>query len=207
MQKTIVTTKPPFTRYIYSIVLGSVVALSLVYLMQALIHSDDNAFSDAPSGRLIDFVRLTEDTDVNVRERKPPKPEEPPPEPPKQEITTSIDSLGVDISQVDLNARLNIGLGSGFARDGDYLPIVKVAPIYPRRALTRGIEGYVLLSFTVTTTGSVRDPVVVEADPRGVFERSAVQAALKFKYKPKVVDGEPVEVAGVRNLITFALEE
>ena len=80
-------------------------------------------------------------------------------------------------------------------------------PIYPRRAQTRGIEGYVLLEFFVTTAGAVRDPRVVESKPPGIFDNAAVQAALKFKYKPKVVNGEPVEVAGVRNLITFELAE
>ncbi|MFZ8915632.1 MAG: energy transducer TonB, partial [Pseudomonadales bacterium] len=77
----------------------------------------------------------------------------------------------------------------------------------PRRALTRGIEGYVLLEFTVTKLGTVENPVVVEADPPGIFDRAAQQAALKFKYKPKVVNGEPIDVAGVRNLITFELTE
>lgn len=195
-----------FSRYFYSIVLSVIVTLALIYLMQALIRSDDSGLSDAPSGRLIDFVRLTEDIDVNIRERKPPKPEEPPPEPPPPELVTNIEALGVDISDVNFNSGVNIRIG-GFANDGEYLPIVKVAPVYPRRALTRGIEGYVILSFTVTATGAVRDPLVIEADPKGVFDRSAIQAALKFKYKPKVVDGEPVEVAGVQNLIRFELED
>ncbi len=91
--------------------------------------------------------------------------------------------------------------------DGEYLPIVKVQPIYPRRAQERGIAGYVLMEFTVTETGAVADPVVIEADPPGYFERAAMRAVLKFKYKPKIVNGEPVRVAGVRNLITFELED
>ena len=107
------------------------------------------------------------------------------------------------------NGASDIGIGTGgigdFPGDEEYLPIVKVAPIYPRRALIRKIEGYVLLEFVVTSTGSVEDPVVVEADPPGYFERAAIQAALKFKYKPKVIDGEPVAVSGVRNRIVFEM--
>ena len=80
-------------------------------------------------------------------------------------------------------------------------------PASPRRAQTRGIEGYVLLEFVVTKTGAVRDPVVIEAKPPGIFDRSAINAALKFKYKPKVVNGEPIDVAGVRNRITFELAD
>ena len=101
---------------------------------------------------------------------------------------------------------MNVG-GGGFSSDGEYLPIVKVAPVYPRRAQTRGIEGYVLLEFIVTKTGAVRNPFVVEAKPPGIFDRAAISAALKFKYKPKVVNGEPIDVAGVRNRITFELSE
>ena len=103
----------------------------------------------------------------------------------------------------------DVGLGtSGIAdlpEDGEYLPIVKVAPIYPRRALTRNIEGHVLLEFVVTSTGTVEDPVVIEAKPPGFFERAAIQAALKFKYKPKVIDGEPAAVTGVRHRIVFEM--
>ncbi|MYE13754.1 MAG: energy transducer TonB [Gammaproteobacteria bacterium] len=83
---------------------------------------------------------------------------------------------------------------------------MKVAPEYPRGAASRGIEGYVLLEFTVTSFGSVRDPTVVEASPPGVFDRAATAASLKFRYKPRVLNGQPVDVRGVRNLILFELE-
>ncbi|MDH3401273.1 MAG: energy transducer TonB, partial [Chromatiales bacterium] len=91
--------------------------------------------------------------------------------------------------------------------DGDYLPIVKVAPIYPRRALTRGLEGWVLLEFTVTKLGTVTDIKVLESDPPNIFDRAAVSAASKFKYKPKVVNGEPIDTAGVLHRISFELED
>jgi protein TonB len=90
--------------------------------------------------------------------------------------------------------------------EGDYLPIVRVAPVYPARALSRGIEGYVDMSFTVTSTGTVRDPIVVFSTS-SLFDRAATRAVLKFKYKPRVVDGVPVEVPGVKTRITFKIEE
>jgi protein TonB len=65
----------------------------------------------------------------------------------------------------------------------------------------------VVLEFIVTKTGAVRDPVVIEAKPPGIFDRSAINAALKFKYKPKVVNGDAIDVAGVRNRITFELAD
>jgi protein TonB len=90
--------------------------------------------------------------------------------------------------------------------EGDYLPIVRVAPVYPARALSRGIEGYVDMSFTVTTTGTVKDPIVVFSTS-SLFDRAATRAVLKFKYKPRVVDGVPVEVPGVKTRISFQIEE
>ena len=106
-------------------------------------------------------------------------------------------------SQVDLEINSS-GMSSG---DGEYLPIVKVAPIYPRRAQSRGISGYCIVEYTVTKTGSIRDPQPVDCQPSGVFESASVKASLKFKYKPRVVDGEAIEVAGVQNKFTYELEQ
>jgi periplasmic protein TonB len=89
--------------------------------------------------------------------------------------------------------------------DGEYLPIVKVAPVYPALAASRGLEGYVVVEFTVTPAGTVRDVVVVESSSE-LFNQAAVEATHKFKYKPRVVSGRPVEVSGVRNKITFVVE-
>lgn len=197
-------------RYIFGVALGAVATFALFLLMQALIKSDKSPFDDAVEGKIVDFVRLQEENEIETKTRKPkppPPPDEPPPEMPQQSFDNADVSIGVDMGAVDTNVDLNVGGVGGFSSDGEYLPIVKVAPVYPRRAQTRGIEGYVLLEFVVTKTGAVRDPVVIEASPPGIFDRAAIQAALKFKYKPKVVNGEPIDVAGVRNLITFELAE
>lgn len=197
-------------RYIIGVTLGAIATFTLFLLMQALIKSDRSPFDEGISGKIVDFVRLQDEQDVEVRVRKPkppPPPDEPPPDMPDQTFDASAVSIGVDMGAVNVNVNMNVGGVGGFSSDGEYLPIVKVAPVYPRRAQTRGIEGFVLLEFVVTRTGAVRDPVVIEASPPGIFDRAAIQAALKFKYKPKVVNGEPMDVAGVRNLITFELAE
>ncbi len=98
------------------------------------------------------------------------------------------------------------GPGGMNIAEGDYLPIVRVAPVYPARALSRGLEGYVDMSFTVTTTGTVKDPLVMFSTS-SLFERAAIRAVLKFKYKPRVVDGVPVEVPNVKTRITFKIED
>jgi len=194
-------------RYAVGVGLGAIITFLLFLIMQAVIANDEANLDEGPKGRLLDMVRLTEDEDIQVKQRKPkppPPPDEPPPDMPKPTFDSSDVSQGVDIGQVDVNVDLNVG-GGGFSSDGEYLPIVKVAPVYPRRAQTRGIEGYVLLQFTVTKTGAVINPEVIEAKPPGIFDRAAMNAALKFKYKPKVVNGAAIDVAGVRNRITFEL--
>jgi len=197
-------------RFIIGVVLGAVATFVLFMIMQSVIKSDRNPFTDAFDGKIVDFVRLEDDQELEIKKRKPdppPPPDEPPPDMPKPEFDSSDVSQGVDIGAVDVNVDLNVGGIGGFSSDGEYLPIVKVAPVYPRRAQTRGIEGYVLLEFIVTRTGAVTDPVVLESKPPGIFDRAAMNAALKFKYKPKVVNGEAIDVAGVRNRITFELEK
>ena len=91
--------------------------------------------------------------------------------------------------------------------EAELLPIIKVAPAYPPQALEGNVAGSVLLEFSVTELGAVRDPVVLEAEPPGVFDQAALDAVGKFKYKPKVVAGEPVVITGVRNRFVFEISD
>lgn len=199
------------TRYINAVFLAFIITTGLFFGMRNLIVGSETSLSEPIKGRVIDFVRLKRDETVQKKQRKPkkpPKPEQPPPDiqqPPMQTDNLAANS-GTQSFSADLN--LDTGLEGGLALesgDGEYLPIVKVAPIYPRRALSRGIEGYVIVEFTVTKQGSVRNPVVVDAQPQGVFDQAAKEAAKKFKYKPRVIDGVATEVAGVQNKITFKM--
>lgn len=200
-------------RLLLAIVLAFAVTVGLFFLMQALILTGDTKLSEPPKGNVLDFIRVKKDEAVQQKDRKPkkpPKPKEPPPpmEQPQMEASTpdaqgANFDFGADVAS-DMALEGGLALESG---DGEYLPIVKVAPVYPRRALSRGIEGYVIVEFTVTKQGSVKDPVVLEANPDGVFNQAALDAALKFKYKPRVINGEAAEVAGVQNRISFEMNQ
>lgn len=199
-------------RFLLAIVAAAFITLSLFFLMQALIKSGDQELSEPPVGSVLDFVRLKQEETVQQKDRKPRKPP-PPKAPPPQMEQPQLDSPtpdgeggGMDFS-ADVGA--DVALGSGLALDsgdGEYLPIVKVSPVYPRRALSRGIEGFVIVEFTVSKQGSVKDIRVVEATPPDIFNQAAIDAALKFKYKPRVVNGEPAEVSGVQNRISFQID-
>ena len=141
------------------------------------------------------------------RTEKPLEPESPPDmQQPRADSVDPVD-VAINVAAVPVQAEMSIsGLGM-VASDGEYLPIVKVAPAYPMRALTRGVEGYVIVEYTVTATGSVKDVIVVEAEPTGIFDKASLNAALKFKYKPRIVNGETIEVRGVRNIFYYKLED
>jgi len=180
-------------------------------LMQYLIATGEKALSDDSSVRFVDFVRVKRDENVEVKEqkpKKPPKPDTPPPAaPPQSQNDVNPNAISTAMAPLAADSSMNMGGMSFGNADGDYLPIVKVAPIYPRRALTRGLEGWVLLEFTVTKLGTVVDIKVLESDPPNIFDKAAVSAAAKFKYKPKVVNGEPIDTAGVLHRISFELED
>lgn len=98
------------------------------------------------------------------------------------------------------------GLGDGIIGGGDYLPIVQVPPQYPASALRQRVEGWVLVEFTIGTEGQVKDPRVVQAEPPGVFDESALSAVQRFRFRPRTVGAQPVEVTGVQNRIRFRLQ-
>jgi protein TonB len=200
-------------RFTVGLMVALCVTAALFWGMQYLIEIADSGLQEGGSTHLVDFVRLKRDESIQRRELKPKKP--PPPEaPPEQPPTPQLDSLNPNAEKIAISAapvETEIEMSGGFSLgvgEGDYLPIVKVAPIYPQRALSRGIEGYCVVQYTVTKNGTIRDPFVIEDQcTSSLFHNTSVQAALKFKYKPRVIDGQAVEVPGVQNKFTYEIEE
>lgn len=201
------------SRNLIRLIIGGLLAVpvagGLFFIMQYLILSADPQIDDSKQHKLADIHMPEREIETNVNERKPDKvddPEEPPPDLTTPEISMDMDVEIINIApQAAIDVSINSsGMASG---DGEYLPIVKVAPIYPRRAQTRGISGYCIIEYTVMASGAIKDPVAVDCQPSGVFEKASLKASLKFKYKPRVVDGEAIEVAGVQNKFTYELEQ
>lgn len=197
-------------RIIIAAALGFLVTLGLLLLMHTLIATADRSLDESTAQKIADITMPEVEIKTNVKEQKPEKPEDPeePPPPLEQpelqdfEVKQTVNMAATPKQEVNIASGLGLS-----ASDGEYLPIVKVAAIYPRRAQTRGITGYCIVEYTVTTTGATRDVRPIDCAPSGVFEDASVKAALKFKYKPRVIDGEPVEVAGVRNRFLYELED
>jgi protein TonB len=198
-------------RYAFSVVIGTVVTLSLLFVMHLLIASGKTALTKPRDRAKLEFVRVKRNENLNVEDftpEKPPKPPETPPETPPQDMDNmDPNAPSINVAPPTVAQTADIGGPGGMnIAEGDYLPIVRVAPVYPARALSRGLEGHVDLEFTVTTAGTVRDPIILFSTS-SLFERAATRAVLKFKYKPRVVDGVPVDVSGVKTRITFQIED
>lgn len=194
-------------RLLLAFALAAGVTFGLFGLMVSLIASGDKGLDEAPQTNLAEILMPDREISENTKDNKPKKPEqnEPPPDIPEPEMDdVDIDNT-LEFASPNLMSNLDINLNGVSASDGEYLPIVKVAPQYPRRAAAKGIEGYVVLEFTVTKKGTVEDPVIIEAKPKGYFERAAKKAVLRFKYKPTIIDGVAIDVPGVKNKITFRM--
>ncbi|MEO1078140.1 MAG: TonB family protein [Pseudomonadota bacterium] len=194
-----------------ALVAAVVVALSLAWFMYFLTHSSELRLSATDRVQMLDFVRLKREELTERKERKPQRPEvqDVPDAPPNADNARS-DGATLAVSaptvvSADLDLGGGLGLGTG---DGEYLPIVKVAPIYPRRAAERGITGTCLVTYTVTTLGTVKDVKIVEgACENEIFARPSVEAAYRFKYKPRVINGEAIEVLGVYNRFFYEQQQ
>ena len=196
-------------RYVISFIMATGITFLMFLGMNYLITQEDILLDGNDKRIRIELGSVREIQEVIKKEIKP---EEIIPEPaPTTELEISI-NVGNASDVVDLSIREtetgNIGIGDGsvFIADGEYLPIVRVMPQFPARAAERGLEGYVIVEFSVTPMGSTVNVVVIESSNR-LFERNAVRAAERFKYKPRIVDGEAVAVEGVRNRIEFELAE
>ncbi|MDA9715467.1 TonB family protein [Bacteroidota bacterium] len=197
---------------------GAPLAGFLLFLfMVALISTGDAG--DVNKGRKIGNVIMPEreiETLLTDEIEPPQEPETAPPEiaPPQLDVTPIAVSATLNKPQINFNS----GSGSMF-RDGEYIPLFKVQPVYPRRAQERGTEGFVIVAFTITESGTITDPYVIEGKCRSVtnrggdyndctmFNSATLRAALKLKYKPTVRDGRPVAVNDVPHKFTFELEE
>lgn len=198
-------------RYFVALAIGGFAALSLLWVMQFLIATGQAAITEALDARFVDFVRVKREETVERKQEKPERPPEvddEPPDLPQQDMDSSDfdSSVAVSAPNPDMNVGLDGQLGDFSLAEGDYLPIVKVAPMYPRRAQSRALEGYCDLQFTVTPLGTTADVSVIECTS-SLFERASVQALLKFKYKPRVVNGTAIAVPGLRHRITFQIED
>jgi protein TonB len=194
----------------FAFVLGLAFTASVFWLLWYFVNQPISIFGMQEAVR-IEFTRLRQDTQAqSIREEKRER-EKPPetPELPDLSATSSSapsDTVAMLTPTVDTRSAMstmNISAGS----DRDVIPLVRINPDYPPRALSRGLEGWVEVQFTITATGTVKDATVVNADPKNIFDDAALKAIARWRYNPKVEGGVAIERVGMRTRISFQLEQ
>ncbi len=198
-------------RYFLALAVGGIAALSLLWVMQFLIVTGKAAITESMDVRFVDFVRVKREERVERKKEKPerpPEPEEAPPDIPR--LNPDSNDTGPVLAVAPADPGVDVGIDSNLGdfslAEGDYLPLVRVEPMYPRRAQSRGLEGHCDLELTVTPLGTTTDVRAIECSS-SLFERASIQAAQKFRYKPRVVNGTPVAATGVKYRMTFKIED
>ena len=204
-------------KYAAGIGLSLLITTALFFIMVILISLGESGMKEDTSVKLADIVMPEREIDTFLSEvDKPEKPEEQPEDIAQPELDLQ-PLTGVDVSIPKPKA--NFSAGGSFFRDGEYIPLFKVQPIYPRRAQERGTEGFAIVSFTITESGTVENASALEGycgDPEGpeeemrpcsIFNSASSRAALKLKYKPKIVDGKATAVDGVLHRFTFIMAD
>ncbi|MEE2674681.1 MAG: energy transducer TonB [Myxococcota bacterium] len=199
-------------RYALAFLVASGVTFGLFYLMQSLISMGVAEAERAFAGQVIEFVRLKRDSQLELKKRRLPEKTPPEEEPPPPELDLSrpmrpdqnLDAMSIAMAhQVDMGGSPDFSV---MGSDQDIVPIVRVNPQYPIRAADRGIQGWVEVQFTISAAGTVKNPVVVAAEPATIFNRAALRAIRKWKYSPKIEEGVAVDRPNVRVKLHFSLE-
>jgi protein TonB len=180
---------------------------AMFYVLWAMVHGIGGYVELKPVVK-IEFTPLRKDTRAESKRDKVerPKPQQAPQVPQMQMASTSL--TGGDVGAMNPNLDFKMGdITVAPGSDRDVIPLVRINPEYPRRAQQRGIEGWVQVEFTITPAGTVANPTVIDADPKGLFEDAAVKAISRWKYNPKVEEGRAVERRGVRVVMRFDLDD
>jgi len=214
-----------------AIALSALLNITLFGLMPGLIHmipQDQDKLEDIKAIQVIRIKR--QETPPRKKELKKPKPKQ---EPKRLKTTTPTKVVQQKKMQLkprlpfQLNPKLPVtstsltmpamehfsmkiptlkGLYEMGELDSPLTPLAKIPPIYPMRAMRRGIEGWVKVRFLVNTQGRVEQLKVIESDPESVFDKSVINCISQWKFKPGTVEGEPVNTMA-ETTIRFELEK
>lgn len=196
-------------RYPLGLIFGVAFSVLLFWLMWRLIGVPIDV-GELHQATRVEFTRMRQDSEVASKEQEKPQQDQPPPVPeiPQMaftagDVSTNAVHMTPNVDAMGAMQKMSMSAGS----DRDIIPLVRINPDYPPRALSRSIEGFVIVQFTITATGSVKDVIVVHAEPQKIFDDAAVRAVSRWRYNPKVEEGVAVERVGVQTKISFKLEK
>jgi len=195
-------------RYTSAVVTGSITTFCLFFVMQALIAMQPGAASEVRDRWDLKPVRVKEAEEIRKIDFEPVDKtiKELPPIAPRPRN----DHGDETVISLPPTAPPTPGYrhdGTVFrVNDGPLVAIVRVQPVYPPAAEARGLEGWVLVEFDVRPDGGVANAFVVDSSNR-TFEKAALDAVYRFRFKARVVDGVPQLTAGLQNLFRFEFSD
>ena len=188
---------------------GAVMTFAAFAFMQYLISGEQRAPAKPVDDIIVEIFQAPEDSKVRHIQKiqpPPPMPKVPPKAPPLDSSPDPVLAINdftpvtIDDFGGDINNTIN-------RPTGDATPIVRINPKYPTTAARDGIEGWVQLSFSISPTGEVIDPVVINAEPKRTFDREAIRAIKRWKYRPKVIEGVAQLQTGQTVQLDFKLQQ
>ena len=203
--------------YMVSLVAGFTATLFLFYIMAQLVSRpaelDKNIYAD----QAINFIRQIPNSQLNQRKRtipKKPPTEKPIPEMPKLSVSKQAPDSAPELSMPNPSLSnlalgsgpyLGGGLGGSANSDRDAIPLVRIDPIFPRKAAMEGKEGQVWVQFDINPAGEVTNVKILKAVPPRLFNQAAKKTIYQWKYRPKIVDGKPITQKGIKVMLDFKL--
>lgn len=201
-------------RFLLAIPLALAMTLGLFTLMAWMVDNGHSSKPEESNAQAFDIVMVEQDRDVNRRQRA--LPEQPKNAPPPTDSVPVANAetkalalpdmpvLGIDMAGIGVEVGLP-AIGE-FSANQQAMPLYRVEPRYPSRAMKQGAQGWVKMSFTIDTLGRPIDIKIMDAKPRRLFNKSAVKALRKWKYQPKLEEGKAIMQVNQTVTLEFKLE-
>ncbi|WP_213609002.1 energy transducer TonB [Pseudoalteromonas sp.] len=205
---TLTFPKNPMFKTSTAVIGGAAMTFIAFAFMQYLISGEQRAPIKLGDDMTVEIFQAPEDKQTTHIKRipPPPTPKIPPKAPPRvtpsnEPITAISTAPPIVIDGFDDDMKQTITRPTG-----DASPIVRINPKYPTTAARDGIEGWVQLSFNISPTGEVIDATVINAEPKRIFDREALRAIKRWKYRPKVIEGVAQLQTGQTVQLDFKLD-
>jgi protein TonB len=196
-----------FANFATAIPTGAAVTFMLLFAMQSLIAMQPGLTADTTPNTPLVFLYVDPPDEINTKDFQPidlPDIVHAPPSQSPEEYTSG--GPGTGVTSIPLPPPgPNSTLNNPFTNDGPLMAIVRVEPTYPAIAANRGLEGFVVVQFDVLSDGTVGNISVVSSSSN-IFERSAIKAASRFRFKARVVYGVPQTSSGVQYQFRFEMD-
>jgi len=186
-------------RIFLSLVFSSIICLGIFFVMHLMISSDQEELKKPSQTAHLVYLREKQETQIErkkrIKAKVPPKKIVlkkmkmiKPPLDVKTNKVAKIKPFKIEHQKIDLSAINSLGgaqieMNMGLVDANSLQAIRKANPRYPRRAKLKKIHGFVKLIFNISKEGNVSHVRVLDSKPKGVFEKSAIKAMKRWKFK------------------------